>query len=282
MPIQIGIDNAIKGGTGTGTGGGGTPPVFEGLLDTYPGAAAGYSVRRLSSSATNLMRIREDAGDTETDIGYDSNNELDTAAIAAHCGSADGFVVTWTDQSSNANDAEQAAVVNQPQIYDGATAAVILENGKPAVETTGAHLQLATALTSVSDIFWVAKANSTNFSYLVKSSGDLAVRSLSLAYRLVTTSAGDWTNTSSYVYFNGVAQTSDPSSASQGLGYIGGGSRDFLQISTDFGGGGPVRDWEGNIQEILLWPSSQTTPTDNRTGIETNINTEFSVYPTSG
>ena len=27
---------------------------------------------------------------------------------------------------------------------------------------------------------------------------------------------------------------------------------------------------------------SQTTPTDNRTGIETNINTEFSVYPTSG
>lgn len=65
------------------------------LLDTYTGAAAGYSTRRLATSATNLMRIREDAGDTETDIGYDSNNELDTAAIATHCGTANGYVVTW-------------------------------------------------------------------------------------------------------------------------------------------------------------------------------------------
>ena len=68
---------------------------FTGLLDTYTGAGAGYSVRRLATSATNLMRIREDAGDTETDIGYDSNNELDTAAIATHCGTANGFVVSW-------------------------------------------------------------------------------------------------------------------------------------------------------------------------------------------
>ena len=39
-------------------------PAFTGLLDTYTGAAAGYSTRRLASSATNLMRIREDSGDT--------------------------------------------------------------------------------------------------------------------------------------------------------------------------------------------------------------------------
>jgi hypothetical protein len=33
MPIQIGINNAIKGGTGTGTGGGGGGAVFTGVFD---------------------------------------------------------------------------------------------------------------------------------------------------------------------------------------------------------------------------------------------------------
>ena len=103
------------------------------LLDTYTGAAAGYSMRRLATSATNLMRIREDAGDTETDIGYDSNNELDTAAIATHCGTANGYVVTWYDQASS-NNATQGTEASQPQIYNGS--AVITENGKPAVTSS--------------------------------------------------------------------------------------------------------------------------------------------------
>jgi len=114
---------------------------FTGLLDTYTGAAAGYSTRRLASSATNLMRIREDAGDTETDIGYDSNNELDTAAIATHCGTANGFVVSWVDQSGNSNDADQSTNGSQPKIYDGTTQAVITENGKPVL-TCGNGQQL--------------------------------------------------------------------------------------------------------------------------------------------
>lgn len=104
---------------------------FTGLLDTYTGAAAAYSTRRLATSATNLIRIREDAGDTETDIGYDSNNELDTAAIATHCGSANGLVVTWYDQSGNSNNATQTSHDGQPKIYDGS--AVLLQGGKPAV-----------------------------------------------------------------------------------------------------------------------------------------------------
>ena len=111
---------------------------FTGLLDTYTGAAAGYSVRRIASGATNLMRIREDSGDTETDIGYDSNGDLDTAAIASHCGTANGFVVTWYDQSGNGNDATQPTAGGsalQPQIYNGT--AVITENGKPALQYDG-------------------------------------------------------------------------------------------------------------------------------------------------
>jgi hypothetical protein len=114
-----------------------TAPAFTGLLDTYTGAAAGYSTRRIASSATNLMRIREDSGDTETDIGYDSNGDLDTAAIATHCGSANGYVVTWYDQSGNGNNATQSTTTSQPQIYNGTS--VITDNGKPALDFDGSN-----------------------------------------------------------------------------------------------------------------------------------------------
>ena len=104
------------------------------LLDTYTGAAAAYSVRKLDKDYTgNCMRIRRDSDDAETDIGFDSSGDLDTAAIASHCGSANGYVVTWYDQSGNSNNATQSTASDQPMIYDGVAAAVLTLNGKPAV-----------------------------------------------------------------------------------------------------------------------------------------------------
>jgi len=113
----------------------GTPT--SGLLFDYPDAAAAYSVRQLANTAALSMRVREDATDTETNIGFDANGDLDTAAIAAHCGTANGYVVTWYDQSGNGNDAEQptsGGSALQPQIYNGT--AVITRNGKPLIEST--------------------------------------------------------------------------------------------------------------------------------------------------
>jgi hypothetical protein len=110
-------------------------PVTSLLLDDYPGAAAAYSVRKLDQDYTGYcMKVREDSGDTEADIGFDGSGDLDTAAIATHCGSANGYVVTWYDQSGNTNNATQSTSGNQPQIYNGT--AVITENGKPAIKPT--------------------------------------------------------------------------------------------------------------------------------------------------
>ena len=65
------------------------------LLDTDTWAAAAYSVRKLRTAYTgSAIRVREDSGDTETDIGFDSNGDLDTAAIATHCGVNNGYGVT--------------------------------------------------------------------------------------------------------------------------------------------------------------------------------------------
>ena len=109
----------------------GTPT--SGLLYDYSGAAAAYSVRQLANTAALAMRVREDGTDTETDIGFDSNGDLDTAAIATHCGANNGYVVTWYDQSGEQLDATQTTNANQPQIYDGS---MINLNGKPLVKAT--------------------------------------------------------------------------------------------------------------------------------------------------
>ena len=103
---------------------------------TYTGSAAAFSVRKLDKDYVGYcMRVREDSGDTEADIGFDGSGGVDQSAIATHCGSANGYVVTWYDQSGNSNNATQSTSGNQPQIYNGT--AVITENGKPALQYDG-------------------------------------------------------------------------------------------------------------------------------------------------
>ena len=106
----------------------------SGLLSTYTGAAAAYSVRQLSDKAVIALRIRRDSDDEERNIGFDSNGDLATADISAFCGTANGYVVEWADQSTNGNHATQSTAGNQPQIYDGSQITV---GGKPAIKFLG-------------------------------------------------------------------------------------------------------------------------------------------------
>jgi len=95
------------------------PPL---LLDTYStDVYAAYSVRELNRSYSgDCLRIREDGGDTEIDIGF-SDGWIDTAAIASHCGANNGYVVKWYDQSGNSKDLIQSTAASQPQIYNGSS-----------------------------------------------------------------------------------------------------------------------------------------------------------------
>ena len=277
------------------------PPTEEFLLDTYTGAAAGYSVRRLATSATNLMRIREDAGDTETDIGYDSNNELDTAAIATHCGTANGFVVSWVDQSGNSRNATQSTEANQPQIYDGS--AVITENGKPALQGGASkYLSQPTAVSVSNDLTLLAVADTSNLTttqlilgvdtdtcatdtqIFTDSNGSrINGRNASCGFVHSTKSGNstlfigvlDYTNDELVARYNGSAQsavtglTENPTSIDWNIGANTSGSSNNL----------------GTYKEVIIWLSAQS-PT-NATGIETDINSEYLIYqptdaPTSG
>lgn len=59
---------------------------FAGLLDLYPNATAAYSLRKLRADyAGSAIRVRRSIDDSELDIGFDSNNDLDQTALLNHC-----------------------------------------------------------------------------------------------------------------------------------------------------------------------------------------------------
>tara|TARA_R100000951_G_scaffold9678_2_gene8476 strand:- start:1230 stop:2123 length:894 start_codon:yes stop_codon:yes gene_type:complete len=134
-------------GTAVNRGGfvGGAAPAAR-LLDTFSGAAAAYSLRLLSNSYSgNAVKVRRASDNAELDIGF-SNGSLDTSAIATHCGSNDGFVTTWYDQSGNARNATQTNQAIQPKIYDGTTGTVLDNNNKPTLSVNNDKLTLTNEL----------------------------------------------------------------------------------------------------------------------------------------
>ena len=116
---------------------------FIGLLDTYPNAAAAYSVRALRIAYTgSAIRVRRASDNAEQDIGFTVFGNLDTTALTSFCSGTNGFVTTWYDQSGNGRNALQPTAANQPQIVSGGT--VLTENGKPCVNFTAIDKRLKT------------------------------------------------------------------------------------------------------------------------------------------
>jgi hypothetical protein len=259
------------------------------LLEDYPGAAAAYSVRKIRSAYTgDAMRIREDGGNTETDIGFDSNGDLDTAAIATHCGSANGYVVTWYDQSGNANNATQSTTTQQPQIYNGS--AVITENGKPAIAFDGSNDQLDSGLTVSTTNLAVSSVQKFDDVAGGQISITVSFGSSDTLYMMANFSANSWTlkyRTSSNTavtadtnqnlisfYTDGSATSHYKNGATLGPVYTAAAISSSLPVRIGaFAAGGYNTDL--NCQELIIWQSDQSS---NRTGIDSNVNTYFSIY----
>jgi len=103
------------------------------LSKVVGGAAAAYSLRDLNEKGGHslVVDVRNDSNVTKKFTAIDLVN----GNLLAHCGSGNGFVEKWYDQSGNGNDATQATIGNQPQIVSNG--ALILSNGSPSVFFTG-------------------------------------------------------------------------------------------------------------------------------------------------
>ena len=259
-------------------------PPSSGFLADYPDAAAAYSVRSLSNNAVKCMRVRRTVSPfDEQDIGFDSNGDLDTASIATFGGSDPLTVSAWYDQSGQSRHATQATAGNQPSIYDGA--AVITENGKPAVKG---------GLMTVPSISW----NGTNSGYFIVNNqpsgqftwvlGNSASNLHSLELERFGQMNWQGSFTGAQLIASGVTMGQqnllyamcNASKSDAGINGVdqpdtaayAGTSGTILYL---YNGRGTSTVGNTVFQEIIYYDSDQDS---NRTGIESNINTYYSIY----
>ena len=117
------------------------------ILDDYANAVVGYSLRKLSSSYTgNAIQVTPD-GSTFTDIGFDSNGDLDTASLPSD---SDLYVNKWYDQAGTKN-LVNTSFSSMPIIKSGGS--VIEVNGKPSVSfATGKAMYIDGGISNQVDI----------------------------------------------------------------------------------------------------------------------------------
>lgn len=113
------------------------------LLNTYTGGEAAYSLRKLNSSYTGAaINVRRTSPTVASqDIGFTAAGDLDVGALSTFCGSGDGFVQVWYDQSGNGRNATQTSQTLQPKIFSSGFTLYV--NSKPAVYFDGDYLDTA-------------------------------------------------------------------------------------------------------------------------------------------
>ncbi len=265
------------------------------LLDTYSGAAAAYSLRKLRTAYTGDA-VEVYNGSSYADIGFNVFGELDTVALAAHCGSNNGFVSKWYDQSGNTNTAAQTVTGSMPKIYDGSTGVITPQsNSKPAIQGSSSSL-ITSAITN-------EFANGYSYYAVVDDVGYNKVpfkysTNTNTSFRMfcITSSSGTHKNqnviTSPFqrgdrdgliqsVFYDGSTNVDVYMSHENGTQNSGSNTVSTLDSTasghtlTLFAAANGSSNITGQMQELIIWDLNQS---DNRTGIETNINTFYNIY----
>lgn len=275
------------------------------LLDTYSGASAAYSLRKLRTAYSgSAIRVRRSSDNAEQNIAF-VNNVLDTASLLTFCGAGSGFVTTWYDQSGNANNFTSNTAVNQPQIvslgvvtassnglpsvnFGGSTSTYFLNSPTNFLNNTATPISMFNTwrvidyTNSNSGVFAPSTTNSLGLEILQTSI--ISRRSLlrlnnvlkndnsGAAYQLwndntSTNTSLILTSSSTAAYKNGSAVTLTNST---GIANLSSGVTSY-----SMGRYATTNYMAGDIQEIVFYNLDQSS---NRVGIESNINAYYGIY----
>ena len=250
------------------------------LLDSFPNAAAAYSLRLLRSAYTgSAIRVRRSIDNTEQDIGFSGAGGLDTSALTSFCGSGNGFVTTWYDQSGNARNATQSTAGNQPQIVSSGS--VILDGSKP----------LILPISGNSKFFFPLTLNTRYYSFAVLKSQSAFLTSLygsTVGFDDIALIAHiDSTNTAIYSRAtNSILRKNGLSFApiNRGQVYLGLASKSLIYENTNYNFAGATSALLGYnsgavamyaMQELIVYTND---PLSNISNIESNINSYYGIY----
>ena len=299
---------------GLGLGLGGAPVPIRGshlavggLIEQYPGAAAAYSLRALRNNTGNVVRVRRASDNDEKDF---SAAQIESGEmvnwVTEGSATADGFVVTWYDQSGNGNDATQATTTSQPQIvdsgslldelkFDGVDDVLVVSD--PLTNAQGLSLFLAANIAdgqSRSTIVRHGQANpesawdlriatdSGNPLGVVRCSTGTVSTSTAEKYITAGGSVDNFGELSLYglnfpngvgrsIFVNGSSLSlTSPFGSDQSSTFN---STEALSIGAHSATSLPI---QMNARELIIYDSDQSA---NRTDIEANINAHYNIYP---
>ena len=276
-----------------------TAPSAALLLDTYTGAAAAYSLRKLRTAYTGAaIRVRRSSDNTETDIGFVAD-VLDISSLITFVGAGNGFVTKWYDQSGNAKDSTQTIQSNQPKIVN--TGSIILKNTKPTVYFLNPqYLNLSSNFTGTAGTFINLTATTTDPAVTDNGSPMSGIGNQSLSshqpysdgniYETFATSVrktvGNPTNNTTNLYLYNVVSDSNLYNVKINNSTFYNTTTNTVQYNTNppgtffpkIGTGvsiGGLYYFNGYISEIIVYTSNQTS---NISAINSNINSYYTIY----
>jgi hypothetical protein len=261
------------------------------LLDTYSATVA-YSLRQLKTGVTNVVRVRRSPGNQERDF---TATEVTDGTLASFIGSGkDGFVVTWYDQSGNANDITQSTASNQPQLVS--SGAVLNKGSLPAIQFDGSndYLDKSPAFINSTDIssFSVSHSSSTGnvgtvLALAINTTSTLRIfqdsrttPNRNLVINTPTLYAADLStdrvDTNQRLLSSFIDSSKNMSAFDNGATggtntYVGTFANNGLMVGRQQ----TTTYLNGGVQEIILFNTDESS---NRTAIESDINTYYSIY----
>jgi len=260
------------------------------LYGTYP-FRGGYSLRYVSNEITDVVRVRRSSDSAEADF---TPTEVTDGTLTTWTGANDGFVVTLFNQGSGGStfDITQGTAGSQPKLVSSGT--VLTKGSLPAILYDGTddflHYNGGAIIQGDCSMFSVSSSTSTETVTCVYSSAATATngqvivndsRTAVNRHFLVASDAADLST--AYVDTNQrlLASFVDGSKNMSAFDNSNTGGTDTYTTETaDTTRVGKRYNasplyMAGEIQEVILYNTDETS---NRSGIEGDINTYYSIY----